>query len=252
MMKKRLLAFLLLLIVYFVVNVPTNAAAMHIMEGYLPIGWTLFWWVVFLPFFIMGLVKIKKLTEEHPQLKLMLGLAGAFVFVLSALKIPSVTGSSSHPTGVGLGSVLFGPKMMTVLGTFVLFFQALLLAHGGITTLGANAFSMAVVGPLAGYYAYKLMNRLTNKQAIAIFSAAFMANMVTYLFTSLQLALAFPTNGVVTSFLKFITIFAVTQVPLAIVEGLLTIVVWNWIAAYNGKEIRLLENLKQGVFGHEK
>jgi cobalt/nickel transport system permease protein len=31
---------------------------------------------------------------------------------------------------------------MSVLGGLVLLFQALLLAHGGLTTLGANAFSM--------------------------------------------------------------------------------------------------------------
>ena len=67
------------------------------------------------------------------------------MFVLSALKIPSLTGSCSHPTGVGLGAILFGPSVMSVLGTIILLFQSLLLAHGGLTTLGANAFSMAIV-----------------------------------------------------------------------------------------------------------
>ena len=66
---------------------------------------------------------------------MILGLSGAFVFILSALKIPSVTGSSSHPTGVGLGSILFGPLAMSVVGSIVLLFQAVLLAHGGLTTL---------------------------------------------------------------------------------------------------------------------
>jgi hypothetical protein len=49
---------------------------------------------------------------------------------------------------------------MALLGTVVLLFQALLLAHGGLTTLGANAFSMAIVGPWAGYGAYRLTRRL--------------------------------------------------------------------------------------------
>ena len=35
-----------------------------------------------------------------------------------------------------------------VMGVIVLLFQAILLAHGGITTLGANTFSMAIVGPV--------------------------------------------------------------------------------------------------------
>lgn len=36
---------------------------------------------------------------------------------------------------------------MAVLGTITLLFQALLLAHGGLTTLGANVFSMAIAAP---------------------------------------------------------------------------------------------------------
>jgi cobalt/nickel transport system permease protein len=36
---------------------------------------------------------------------------------------------------------------MAILGAIVLLFQALLLAHGGLTTIGANIFSMAIVGP---------------------------------------------------------------------------------------------------------
>lgn len=241
-----------ILFVYFSLTMPSDAKAMHIMEGYLPFGWTLFWWGLFLPFFCWGLLHIKIITRENPQLKLMLGMAGAFVFVLSALKIPSVTGSSSHPTGVGLGTVLFGPQIMSVLGALVLLFQALLLAHGGITTLGANAFSMAVVGPFVGYYSYKLVSNSLHNQKIAIFLAAFLANLSTYGFTSLQLALAFPSQGILAAFVKFLSIFAITQFPIAIVEGMVTVLVWNWLAAYNSKDIQYLKDLKQGVVVREK
>ena len=78
---------------------------------------------------------------------MLLGLCGAFAFVLSSLKIPSVTGSCSHPTGVGLAAILFGPSVACIMALIVLLFQALLLAHGGLTTLGANVFSMGVAGP---------------------------------------------------------------------------------------------------------
>ena len=83
------------------------------------------------PFLVIGLRSIQQNLKEHPEMKTMLGLSGAFAFVLSALKIPSVTGSCSHPTGVGLGAILFGPTAMSVIGTIVLLFQSLLLAHGG-------------------------------------------------------------------------------------------------------------------------
>ena len=223
------------------------AQAMHIMEGFLPVSWAIFWWVIFLPFFIFGLNSLKKITREYPELKLLLALAGAFAFVLSALKIPSVTGSSSHPTGTGLGAVLFGPLTMTVLGTLVLLFQAILLAHGGLTTLGANAFSMAVIGPLTAYLVYLLIMKVSKAQSLAIFLAAAMGNLFTYLVTSLQLALAFPdaTGGVFLSFLKFGSIFAITQIPLAISEGFLTVLVWNWLQSYNQNELKLLQLIRK-------
>ncbi|WP_208492256.1 energy-coupling factor ABC transporter permease [aff. Roholtiella sp. LEGE 12411] len=220
---------------------------MHIMEGYLPGSWALFWWIVALPFFALGLRSLTRITQANPELKLLLALAGAFTFVLSALKMPSVTGSCAHPTGTGLGAVLFGPLAMSVLGTLVLLFQALLLAHGGLTTLGANAFSMAIAGPFAAYWIYHLMMKFTGKQRIAIFLAAAIADLLTYVITSIQLALAFPSpvGGFIGSFAKFAGIFAITQVPLAISEGLLTVLVWNWLQSYTPQELELLKLLKQ-------
>lgn len=252
MLRKKFVSTLLLVAgftLYFLVNEPQSAYAMHIMEGFLPMGWAIFWWAVFVPFFIAGLRALTRITKETPQLKMLLGLAGAFTFVLSALKIPSVTGSSSHPTGTGLGAVMFGPLPMSVLGSIVLLFQALLLAHGGLTTLGANAFSMAVAGPIVGYGVYRGMMRSTGKQKLAIFTAAALADLSTYVITSLQLALAFPAEhgGIAASFVKFGGIFAITQIPLAISEGLLTVLIWNWMQSYSSEELSILQRKMKGA-----
>lgn len=224
------------------------AAAMHISEGFLPLPWAVFWWVVMLPFWGLGVRSLTRITRDNPDLKLLLALAGAFSFVLSALKIPSVTGSCSHPTGTGLGAVLFGPSVMTVLGSLVLVFQALLLAHGGITTLGANAVAMAIVGPWVAFGIYQLMRRW-GYQRLGIFLAAALGNLATYLVTSGQLALAFPaaSGGVLAAFAKFAGIFALTQLPLAISEGLLTVLVWNWLQAYATDELQTLKLLQSKV-----
>jgi cobalt/nickel transport system permease protein len=230
---------------YLVLGGAAPAQAMHIMEGYLPPVWALFWWVAFLPFFVWGLRSLVKITKENPDLKLLLALSGAFAFVLSALKIPSVTGSCSHPTGTGLGAVLFGPSVMSVLGAMVLVFQSLLLAHGGLTTLGANAWSMAVAGPFAAYWIYHFVLRISSSYGVAIFCAAALGDLVTYVVTALQLSLAFPspTGGILASFIKFGGIFAFTQVPLAISEGLLTVLVWNWLRQYNSEELATLKSI---------
>ena len=174
---------------------------------------------------------------------MLLGVAAAFTFVLSALKIPSVTGSCSHPTGTGLGAILFGPAAMAPIGLVVLLFQALLLAHGGLTTLGANTFSMAIVGPFAAFALFRLAQKLKLSFSVSVFIAASMADLLTYVTTSLQLALAFPdpVSGFAGSFAKFAAIFAITQIPLAISEGLLTVVIMNAVKRFNPQELKAMK-----------
>lgn len=228
---------------------PKNTFAMHIMEGFLPPIWCISWGAISLPFIIVGLFSIKNKVERNPRIKMLIAMVGAFTFVLSALKIPSVTGSSSHPTGIGLGAILFGPTVMVVIGLIVLIFQALLLAHGGITTLGANTFSMAIVGGIVAYFTYKILKKMKVSQSVSIFTAAALGDMMTYVTTSLQLALAFPdkTGGFIASLMKFLSIFAVTQIPLAISEGILTVIVFNLLTAYSKEELIDLKVLSKEV-----
>ncbi|EPY00661.1 energy-coupling factor ABC transporter permease [Magnetospirillum fulvum] len=202
---------------------------MHIMEGFLPAAHAVAWGCVAVPFVAAGAWKLKKIVIERPEARLQLAAAGGFAFVLSALKLPSVTGSCSHPTGTGLGAVLFGPSVMALLGSIVLLFQALLLAHGGLTTLGANIVSMAVVGPWVAYGLWRASTALKLPHAVGIALAATLGDLATYIVTSAQLALAFPdpVSGFGGAFAKFAGIFALTQVPLAIAEGLVTVVVIN-------------------------
>lgn len=206
---------------------------MHIMEGFLPPAHCIGWGVASAPFVVHGAVKLRRVMREHPQMRLTLAASGAFCFVLSALKMPSVTGSCSHPTGTGLGAVLFGPQVMVILGAIVLLFQALLLAHGGLTTMGANTFSMAIVGPWVSYGVWRACRSLNWSIAVGLFLGAALGDLATYVTTSVQLALAYPdaASGYTGAFMKFVGVFFLTQVPLAIAEGLLTVVVMNALAA---------------------
>jgi cobalt/nickel transport system permease protein len=218
---------------------------MHIMEGYLPVSHCIGWGLASAPFVIVGARRTTRVMREHPEVKLLLAASGAYVFILSALKMPSVTGSCSHPTGTGLAASLFGPTITTVLSAIVLLFQALLLAHGGLTTLGANIFSMGIVGPFVAYGLYHGIKSLGLSAAIAIFFAATLGDLSTYIVTSLQLAFAFPdpASGILGAAAKFLGVFAITQVPLAISEGLLTVVVLNLLNKYSKGEMTILSTL---------
>ena len=215
---------------------------MHIMEGFLPLEHAVGWAAASAPFVAWGVASVKKQIANNPEQRMLLGVGTAFAFVLSALKLPSVTGSCSHPTGTGLGALLFGPAAMAPVGLVVLLFQALLLAHGGLTTLGANVFSMAIVGPFVAWAIYKLARALGASLVVGVFLAACLGDLMTYVTTSVQLALAFPdpVGGFMASFAKFAGIFAITQIPLAISEGLLTVLIFNALARFNPTELRNL------------
>lgn len=226
---------------------PFTANAMHIMEGSLPAGYCVAWGLISLPFLIAGFFSIQKVLRENRRALTLLAMSGAFVFVISSLKIPSVSGSCSHMTGTGLGAILFGPAAVSILGIIVLLFQAILLGHGGLTTLGANTFSMAVAGPFLSFFLFTAFKKLGVNKKVSIFLAAFLGDLFTYCVTAFQLALA---HNSATSFgvalKENLVIFAGTQIPLAIVEGILTVVIIIGLEAYARPELKAIGFLKGG------
>jgi cobalt/nickel transport system permease protein len=213
---------------------------MHIMEGYLPLVWCIFWYLVSIPFVFYGMLQIQKIFEERPEQKMILAVSGAFVFILSSLKMPSVTGSSSHPTGTGLGAILFGPFVTAALSVIVLIFQAVLLAHGGITTLGANEFSMGIIGPMTGWVVFKGLRKARIGMAPAVFAAAVLADWMTYVVTACELSLAYPGSNIFNTWLTFMSVYAITQIPLAIAEGILIAIFFDFLISSRPKMIASL------------
>ena len=242
-MSKRQRTWLTLLTgLCLAVGAAPAAGAMHIMEGYLPPAVCAVWGVICLPFLVLGVGRIRAKVGEQNQNLLLLALCGAFVFVISSLKIPSVTGSCSHMTGTGLSAILFGPAVTSVLGLIVLVFQAILLAHGGLTTLGANCFSMAIAGPLVSYGLYRGLQAARVNRRVSVFLAAFLGDLFTYCVTSVQLAITYPAaeGGAAASLVKFLGVFAPTQLPLAVVEGILTVVIVIGLETYAARELRAI------------
>lgn len=242
MSKKQNRTVMLSAAAAIMLSVTPTVNAMHIMEGYLPPSYCIAWGILCLPFLAAGIFSIQNKLKENPRAITLLAMSGAFIFVISSLKIPSVTGSCSHMTGTGLGAILFGPAAVSILGIIVLLFQAILLAHGGLTTLGANTFSMAVAGPLLTYGIYWLCKKGKVNRKVSIFLAACLGDLFTYCMTSVQLALAYPSEqgGVVLSAAKFLGVFAPTQLPLAVIEGILTVLVVMALETYALPELKMI------------
>lgn len=203
---------------------------MHISEGFLPWTHAVGWTAASAPFLVAGVRRSSLAMAEGPEARLRMAAAAGFLFALSALKLPSVAGSCSHAVGVGLGAILLGPAVMPALSFVVLAFQALVLAHGGVTTLGANLFSLGVVGPWVAWWVAGGHAPSRHRA----FLAGFAGSIAVYATTSAELAAAFPdpVAGIGAAFLRFAGLFAITQVPIAIVEGIVTFVVLETVNEY--------------------
>lgn len=199
---------------------------MHIAEGLLPPLHAAAWTIAAAPFVAHGTRGVSRVLQASPGSGPALGAAAGFTLVLSSLKLPSVTGSSSHPTGVGLGVSLCGPGTLAPLTTIVLVFQALLLSHGGITTLGANVFAMGIAGPWTTWLVHGLVLRAGPYPEAAVWLGTLTGVLATYATTAAQLALAYAplAGGFPTAFASFASVFGLTQVPLALGEA--TVTVW--------------------------
>lgn len=85
----------------------------------------------------------------------LLGLSAAFLFAAQMLNFPVVAGTSGHLIGGVLVAALLGPSAAVVVLTAVLIVQCFLFQDGGVLSLGANVFNMAVLGACGGWLVFR-------------------------------------------------------------------------------------------------
>ncbi len=225
---------------------PAPGQAMHISEGILPASWAGLWFAVALPFLAWGLHDLKRRSQGDPHFKPLIGLVGAGVFIISCLPIPVPTaGTCSHMCGTGLAAILIGPLLTVVITSVALALQALFLAHGGLTTLGANIVSMGVGGAFSGYAVYRLSVLIGAPKYVGVFLAGLFAEWCTYAVTSFELASGLAGVGSLkTMFLAIGFAFMPTQLPLGIFEGLISVGAYRFI---DHRRPDLLRAIEEGV-----
>lgn len=128
---------------------------MHIPDGYLSpstcavlYGGTIAAWYV-------SLKRLKRvlLTRVVP----LISVFAAFAFVVMMFNLPLPGGTTGHALGVTIAAIVLGPAGAILSTSLALALQALLFGDGGITTLGANCFNMAVIGSLVAYICYRAL-----------------------------------------------------------------------------------------------
>jgi cobalt/nickel transport system permease protein len=206
------------------VGLPAPLLAMHISEGILPFPWAALWFGVALPFLAYGVWRLKTISRNDLAFKPFVGLMAAAIFIISCMPVPVPTaGTCSHPCGTGISAIVLGPAISVLVAAVALLIQALFLAHGGLSTWGANIVSMGVVGSFTGYLTFRALRSVRTHLALASFLAGLFADWATYMMTSVEL-----TSGIrgdvpfLSLFWKILLAFMPTQLPLGILEGAMT------------------------------
>lgn len=205
--------------------------AMHLSEGILPLPWAGIWYLVAAPFVYGGLRTIQRRREKDPLATTMVAMVGAAIFVISCMPIPVPwIGTCSHPCGTGLGALLIGPGPTVVVASIALLLQALFLAHGGLTTLGANILSVGVVGAYSAWAAFKLLRAGRVPVFYAAMAAGIVSDWATYATTSMELSAALHGDGSFWAMTAAVMVaFIPTQLPLGIAEGVLTAFAYRFV-----------------------
>jgi cobalt/nickel transport system permease protein len=148
---------------YASVAIILGTTAMHIPDGYLSPVICAIMLVLVLPFWAVGIRKLRETMSARsvPLIALM----AAFSFVIMMFNVPLPGGTTGHAVGAALAAILLGPEVATIAVSIALVIQAILFGDGGILAIGANCFNMAVVIPYVSYAIYQAFSRHTPAQS---------------------------------------------------------------------------------------
>jgi cobalt/nickel transport system permease protein len=146
-------------IYYLILLAWLGTTAMHIPDGYLSPATSLVMFLLVLPFWGIGLRKIR--ASMSARSVPLIALVAAFSFVIMMFNVPLPGGTTGHAIGAALAAILLGPEVATIAISIALIIQAFFFGDGGILAIGANCFNMAVVIPYVAYAIYQAFSKGT-------------------------------------------------------------------------------------------
>ena len=135
-----------------------------------------------------GVHATNKFVAAKPARKPLLAMAGAFVFLVSLVPLPSYAGTCSHPCGTPLAAILLGPGVTVLLSCLALALQAAFFAHGGFSSLGANTLTLGLVGGASGWATYHVARKAGLSRLWAGALAGLVGDVLTYVAAGFTLA----------------------------------------------------------------
>jgi cobalt/nickel transport system permease protein len=163
---------------------------MHIPDGYLSPATAGVLYSLVIPFWFNATRKLRRSLSS--RIVPVMALLSAFCFVIEMINVPLPGGTPGHAVGASLAAIVLGPWPAVLSVSIALTIQALFFGDGGITTLGANCFNMAVAQVFVSYYIYRTISvkaTTPGGKGIAAGIAGFVGINVAALLTGIQLGL---------------------------------------------------------------
>ncbi len=192
---------------------------MHIPDGYLDIHVAMTLNIIS---FITMIYSLKSIESKESIEKLIpkVGLVSSGIFVAQMLNWPIPGGTSAHFLGAGLASILLGPYFAILAMASVLIIQTLIFGDGGILSIGANIFNIAIVPATVAYVVMKLF----KWKKVGAFFAGWLSVVVAAFFVGLETGISssFAYNIAIT-----IPVMVIWHGILGIIEGVITYMIYS-------------------------
>ncbi|RME08768.1 MAG: cobalamin biosynthesis protein CbiM [Anaerolineae bacterium] len=162
---------------------------LHIPDGFLSLGVSLFFWAVTAVMVGLAVVRTNRSLGER-QIPLM-GVMAAFIFAAQMLNFPIAGGTSGHFLGGALAAMVLGPWAGILVMTAVVAVQGFLFQDGGLLVMGANIFNMGILTAVIGFGLYRMVSGRGRALRLTVAGmAAWLATVAAALLTALQLWLS--------------------------------------------------------------
>jgi cobalt/nickel transport system permease protein len=145
-----------------------------------------------------------------------------------------------------MAAMVIGPFPVVVISAIALFFQTF-VGHGGITTIGANTFSMGIVGTFTGYYMFRGLRKAGASIWLSAGMGGIVGDLMTYVTSAFELAISIHPGQLLQWWGIFTVGYLPTQIPLAILEFGFTATAIRYISNHRPELLKWWLPIRTGI-----
>ncbi len=191
---------------------------MHIPDGYLDLHIAV---LLYIAAFLALAYSLRKAVIDESMVP-KVGIVAAGIFAAQMLNWPIPFGTSAHFVGGALSAIVLKPYLGSIAMASVLLIQALIFGDGGITTLGANIWNMAIVNVFVAYALFKIF----KKSIIGAFLAGWLGITAAAVFAGIEIGLS---SSFGYSINVTVPVMGIWHAVLGIIEGIITALAYAYI-----------------------